>query len=201
MYRMSILTAVAVFAVFSAACGGGGSLGGGSSDIKLTIDGKESSLAPKSSWAYHTSKSFSSSKDGQTDMFTTSSTTVVVGNYDLDTSQAFISLNKQKLDKPEQIKISFGISGEKGSNHETPIAAGEYSAKKDSFEPKKLEFVTIYRFVDGKEQQTSLNEKDWNGNVTITGVSGTVVNGSIDVTDGKNTVKGSFSANGHKSVK
>lgn len=35
----------------------------------------------------------------------------------------------------------------------------------------------------------------------ISGVSGTTITGSIDITDGENTVKGTFSAEGEKSVK
>ncbi|MGE3468108.1 MAG: hypothetical protein AB7J13_14400 [Pyrinomonadaceae bacterium] len=196
-----LVLGVLIAAVMLIAACGGASPGGDSSDLNLTIEGAQNTLSPKSSWAYHTSKSFSSSKDGQTDMFTSSSTTVVLANYELDTTQAFISLNKQKLDKPEQIKVSFGFSGEKGTSSSTPIAAGEYVAKKEMFEGNKLEFVTIYRFADGKQQQVSLNEKEWTGSLKINGVSGNVLSGSIDVTDGKNAIKGSFSANGHKSVK
>ena len=69
------------------------------------------------------------------------------------------------------------------------------------YAPNKVEFVTIYHVVDGKETAVELDDKTMTGKITISGLSGTKMYGSIDITDGKNSVKGTFEAEGEKSVK
>ncbi len=71
----------------------------------------------------------------------------------------------------------------------------------DRLKPNKVEFISIYHVVDGKETEVEFVDKTMNGKITISGVNGTTINGSIDITDGENTVKGTFSAEGEKSVK
>lgn len=194
---------VVTTALFFMACGGGNSNGKSEdgkpvaekSEITVKADGVEKTFEPTSTWAYHSTKSFTDSSGAST----SSITTIVLADFELDSEKAFISLGKQKLDKPEQIKVMFGFTGEKDTKVETPIKAGEYAAEADKF--SKVETPTIYYFADGQEKSVEFERNTFKGKLTINKVSGTTITGSIDVTDGKNTLKGSFSANGHKSVK
>ncbi|MEZ5346757.1 MAG: hypothetical protein R2681_14495 [Pyrinomonadaceae bacterium] len=183
------------FSIFAAGCGG---LGAGS-NISVKVDGKEHTFEPKSTWAYHSTKSFSYPEDGKTVLTKSSVTHIVLANFDLDTSQAFISLGKQKLEKPEQIKITLSITGEKETSVDTPIKAGAYKAEEEKF--NKVDSVTIYYFADGEEKRMILDDKKLKGTINIASVSDGTINGDVDVTDGENTVKGGFSAKGDKSVK
>ena len=189
------LLPLTLICMFALACGGFG----GGSGIELKVDGQDKKFESTSTWAYHSTKTFSYPEGGKTVMTKSSSSTVVLANYELDTEQAFISLGKQKIAKPEQIKIMFSFTGEKDSSLDTPIKSGDYTADAKRF--KKVDSVTIYHFADGKEKRTSLSESKLQGKISISGVSGSTVNGSIDVTDGKHTIKGGFSAKGHESVK
>lgn len=180
--------------VFLVACGGGGS-----SEVTVKVDGQDKKFEPSSTWAYHSTKTFSYPENGKTVMTKSSISSIVLANYKLDTEQAFISLNKQKIDKPEQIKIMFSITGEKDSSVDVPVKAGEYTAEAERF--SKVDGVTIYYLADGNEKRVSLNDRKLKGKINISGVSNGTISGDIDVTDGENSVKGSFSATGDKSVK
>ena len=68
-------------------------------------------------------------------------------------------------------------------------------------EKSKVEKPKILYYVDGKEESIEFERNTSKRKITISGVSGTSITGDIDITDGKNSLKGSFSANGHKSVK
>jgi hypothetical protein len=197
---------ILTIAVFFAACGGtannsesGSESLSQKSEIAFNVGGQEKKFEPNSTWAYHSTKTFSSIVDGKSEMSTASITTIVLGNFELDTTQAFISLSKQKLDKPEQIKVMIGFTGEKDSKVDTPIKKGEYKAEGDKF--SKIESLKIFYFADGKEQIVDLDDKMMKGTLNIKSVSGTTITGDIDVTDGKTSLKGTFSANGHTSVK
>lgn len=204
MKKLQIILAIAT-ALFFAGCAATGEKkadDGGSApaaekpEIVFSVDGKENKFEPSGSWAYHTAKSYSK-KD---DKFTTASTTIYLANVEIDGSGGFNTANKP-LDKEGQYRVSFGFSGEKGTDEKTPIKVGDYVAKSESFEPNKLDWVKIYHVAQGKESEVELDDKSWKGKATISGIDGTNVAGSIDITDGKNTVKGTFSAKGDKSVK
>ncbi|MFZ1701363.1 MAG: hypothetical protein WBO10_12365 [Pyrinomonadaceae bacterium] len=190
---------IIALAAFLAACG---AVGGGKSEITTKVGDQEKKFEPTSTWAYHSTKNYSLLIDGNREMSTSSITTVFLANFELDSSQAFISLGKQKLDKPEQVKVTFDFSGEKGSTVETSVVKGEYTPEIDDKEKyMKISSVTIYRFLDGKQEEIEFDRKKTTGKLTINGVSGTTVSGQIDISDGKNSIKGTFSANGDKSVK
>ncbi len=206
MKKIQIILAITT-AIFFMACGGGNKDGNSKSEsvvekseITIKIGESEKKIEPSSSWAYHSVKSFSPNSDGS-GSFKTSSTTIILANIELDKERGIASINKKKLDKPEQFRVHFGFTGEKGTDEKTPIKAGEYVTKEGDFIPNKVEFVTIYQVVDGTERAVELDDKKWKGKINISGVSGTTINGSIDITDGENTVKGTFSAEGEKSVK
>lgn len=171
----------------------------GSSEIKVKVDGQEKNFEPKSTWAYHSTKSFSYPENGKTIMTKSSISNIVLANYELDTEQAFISLSKQKIDKPEQIKVMFSITGDKESSVETPIKTGEYSSEAERF--NKVDGVTIYYFSDGQEKRVIMDGNKMKGKIIIDSVTDGTISGSIDANDDDNSVSGSFKAVGHKSVK
>ena len=176
-----------LISIFLTACGGGGATG-----FKLKFDGQEKGFTSTSSYIYHSTKSFSSTKDGNTEHTSASITTVHLANFDLDKSQALISLAKQKIDKPEQIRVNFSIIGEKGTNAEAPIKPGEYLPENKKFQT--LGYVNVFSF-DGKAQKrTSFKYNGMKGKVVIDSVTDEKITGSIDITDGENSVKGSFTA-------
>jgi hypothetical protein len=190
-----LLPLIIIIGLFLAACGGIG----GSSEISVKVDGQEKTFEPTSHWAYHSTKTFSYPENGKTVMTKAAYSSIVLANYELDTKQAFISLNKQKIDKPEQIKVMFSITGDKDSSVDTPVKTGEYTAESERF--NKVDSVTAYYFADGQEKRVTFNDGKMKGAVTITGISDGTISGDIDVTDGENSVKGSFAAKGHESVK
>jgi major membrane immunogen (membrane-anchored lipoprotein) len=197
---------VMIMAALLTACSAGSQVGIGTKDssksyaakreLAVKYAGKEQRVATVSAWAYHST--FTNTAAGG-EISTSSSTSVVLANFELDTSQAFISINKRKIEKPEEVKVVFSFLGEKGTKEDTPIKAGDYPAEGEIF--GRIRGISIFHFTDGKEKQTEFDEKAMKGKLTIKSVQGTTVNGEIDVTDGTNSVKGSFSANGHKSVK
>lgn len=192
-------------ALFFIGCGTGNSdsvkpASSGKSELTVSIGGQEKKIVPSSTWATHSVKSFSPNSDGS-GQFKTSSTTIILANLELDKERGIASINKKKLDQPQQYRVHFGFSGAKGTDEKAEIKAGEYQTNVDRYAPNKVEFVTIYHVVDGKETAVELDDKVMNGKITISGLSGTKIYGSLDVTDGKNTVKGTFEADGDKSVK
>ena len=193
--KRKILPPMLLLTAFLLACAGTG----GSSDIAVKFEGTDTGFPPSSTWAYHSTKTFSFPENGKTVLTKSSTTTVVLANYELDTKQAFISLGKQKIDKPEHLKVMFSFTGKKGSSVDSAIDSGDYAADADKYQ--KVDGVTIYHFADGKEKRTSLSNTKMTGKVSVDSVSGGTISGSIDVTDGTNSVKGSFSAKGHESVK
>lgn len=166
------------------------------SELAVKFADKEQRVEAVSTWAYHST--FTNTAAGG-EVSTSSSTSVVLANFEIDTSQAFISINKRKIEKPEEVKVVFSFLGEKGTKADTPIRVGEYPAEGEMF--NKIRSISIYHFADGKEKQAEFDEKTMKGKLTIKSVQGTTVNGEIDVTDGTSSVRGSFSANGHKSIK
>jgi hypothetical protein len=172
----------------------------------VNIDGQDNKFEPTSTWATHWEKTFSYPVDGETVKETSAHSTVILANYELDSKDGKFSLNKQKIEKPEQIKISFSFTGEKGTDYSTPIKVGEYEIEPGDFLKggesfNKVDGVEIHYFSDGKEKEASFNGNKMKGKINITEVTDNTISGNIDVTDGKHSVKGSFSAKGDESVK
>ncbi len=208
MKKIQIILAITTV-IFFMACGGGNKDGNSKSKVSVStveksgltinIGGEKKKFEPNSSWARHSAKSFFPNSDGS-GKFSTSSTTIIPANVELDKERGIASINKKKLEKEDQFRVHFGFSGEKDTDEKTPIKVGEDVTKED-FAPNKIEFVTIYHFADGKETSVELDDNKWKGKINISGVNETTISGSIDITDGENTVKGTFSAEGEKSVK
>lgn len=200
-----LLFMLVLTALVAAACGGAGDSTTGTAstaakpEITAQYESQEKKFEPTSNWAYHSTKTFTEPVDGKSVMTTSSITTIVLANFELDTKQAFITLGKQKLSDTSQIKVMLGFTGAQDTKVETAIKTGEYMADADKY--NKVETPTIFYFADGQQKSIDFDRNTMKGKLNITEVNGSTIKGEIDVTDGKNSLKGNFVANGHKSVK
>ncbi len=109
----------------------------------------------------------------------------VLGNYDF-TMQPKTANSVENLKSDKEMRITFGLRGEKGEDFQNPVQPGEYN-------DTKLKWVDIYHYEKGSQQVVNINDRE--GNVTITEVTDNEIKGTIDVTgDNGKIVKGSFTA-------
>lgn len=118
-----ISVALSVAALLLASCG---FLGG--DKLTAKFNGKESAIEPKSTWAYHSTKTFSYPEGGQTVMTKSSINTFVIANYDMDTRPGFNSINNS-IKSAEQARVLFSITGEKDTEVKSPVKAGTYASR------------------------------------------------------------------------
>jgi len=177
-----ILCAVSIFAI---ACGAG------ESKLQLKIGGKDSTLEVKSSGTYTSTKTFSTTKDGQTTSTKAVSHYFALGNYELDTSSGMISLDKP-VSADSQIRVAFQIVGEESTDDKAPIKTGTYSPKNEKF--NDVDSMRVMIFENGKETKNMFNMDKAEGEIKINSVSGETVSGEINITEGDKSVKGSFTA-------
>ncbi len=124
---------------------------------------------------------------------------LVLGNYDLDSSKQFASLNKQVLDKPDQLKVQIILTGDMDSTRDSALKAGEYPANYERY--NRISSVKIHHVVDGKEEVKNLNSRDWKGKIVITSVEGKTIKGEIDLSEGDTSIKGTFTSVKSENVK
>ncbi len=167
------------------------------SGLKLSFEGaSEKAMEIKSGFIYASTKTFSA-PDGKGG-FThgkAASYTFYVATYPLDTKRGSISLGKATT-ADGQMRVSFSLVGAEGTTaggkEASPVAKGDYSAKAEKF--MKVESIQIAVHSGGKEVKHRLNEKKTEGSVKITSVEGDKVTGEIEVKEGKNAIKGGFTA-------
>lgn len=169
---------------FTLSCGNSGSSG---LHIKSSASG-EKDFAPKSSYAYSVTKSFT---DISGKLSTSSATNVFVANYDLDAGNFAMTLDKP-LTSDDQVRVVFTLTGEEGTNEKSPLKTGTYSAKADKY--MKVETVGIVSRKGSGDTKTWLDRSLLTGQVKVTSASADEIAGDIDVTAGDNAIKGSFTA-------
>jgi len=172
-------------AVLAIACGAGGT------KLQIKVDGKDSTLDGKSSGTYTSTKTFTMNKDGQATVTKAASHYIALANYDLDTSSGMISLDKP-LTGAEQIRVTFQLVGEEGTDDKAAIKTGTYTTKAEKY--NKVDTVGVMVFADGKEKKNWFNIDKAEGEVKINSVSGETVSGEIDLTEGDKSLKGNFTA-------
>lgn len=185
MGRISIVVLCFLVALAWACAGAGGS------KLDIKIAGKDMTLNIKGSGTYASTKTFTETKDGQSKITNASSNYIVLANYDLDTSFGMNSMNKP-VTAADQIRVSFQLVGDEGTDDKAAIKTGSYSPKSEKF--AKVDYITVAYFADGKESSVSFDTKKTNGEIKITSVSGDTVSGEIDLTEGERSVKGKFAA-------
>lgn len=185
---MKKLLILITMCIFSAACGGGG--GGGSISVKVA--GKDTSLTIKSSGSDKNVKTFT---DIDRKITTATSFYAIMANFDMDTTN--VASMKKPLTAPDQIRVMLQLIGEEGTDQKSDLKVGTYSA-----DPKgkfmKVDSLSVTTFADGKETATSFDAQfsgsKITGQVTVTSVTSDSISGTIDVTEGDKSVKGSFTA-------
>lgn len=188
---MKIKIYVAVFclvSLFAAACGGGG--GGGSMSVKVA--GKDASLAIKSSGSDKNVKTFTDTAGKVT---TATSFYTLMANFDMDATN--VATMKKPLTAPDQIRVMLQLIGEEGTDQKSELKPGTYKAD-PSGKFMKVDSLTVSTFADGKETNTNFDTmfsgSKITGEVKVTSVTADAVSGTIDVTEGDKSVKGSFTA-------
>jgi len=142
----------------------------------------------KSGGAFAVTKSFT---DVNRNITRAPSYRVYVGNYDLDTSNFAMTMNKP-LAADDQVRIVFSLVGEVGGNDKTPLKVGTYSAKADKH--MKVEDVSVVSRKGGQDSEKWLERNTITGEVKVASVSADTIAGDIDLTSGETTIKGPFTA-------
>jgi len=172
-------------ALFLYGCGKGA--GGGGMQLKSAATG-DKDMAAKSGFAFGVTKSFS---DTAGKITTAPSYRVYVANYDLDSGNFAMTLDKP-LASDDQLRVVFSLVGDQGGNEKSPLKAGTYSAKADKF--MKVEDVLIVSRKGGADTKTWLDRSTLTGDAKVTSVSGDTITGEVDLTSGAASIKGPFHA-------
>lgn len=181
----------AVLVAFGFACGGGGITGSGSKvDIKL--GGKDTDLAVKASGTYKTVKTFT---DISGNITKATAFDIYVANYDMDPTSPMTM--RKPLTAADQVRLAFQLVGEEGTDHNSELKPGTYKADPTG-KYMKLDSLTVSTFADGKEINTRFetmsSTSKITGQVDVKSITADSISGTIDVTDGDKTLKGSFTA-------
>jgi hypothetical protein len=189
---MKKLIAITI-AAMTIACGGTGTSGGGSAKMDISIGGKASTLAIKSSGSNKSVKTFT---DASGKMTTATSFHAAMANYDLDTTN--MSTMRKPLTAPEQVRVTLQLIGAEGTDQNAELKPGVYKADaKEKF--MKVDALSVATFADGKETntnfETTFSGSKITGQIEVTSVTADAISGKIDVTDGDKSVKGTFTAN------
>lgn len=95
-----------------------------------------------------------------------------------------------------QVRIEFQLTGEDGTNADSPIKIGTYSPKAENV--NGIRMFKISTFADGKHTETSFDVMTpgakAEGYVKVTSVIDGVVRGRIDLIEGEMFIKGTFAA-------
>jgi hypothetical protein len=107
------------------------------------------------------------------------------------------SYQLQDKAKEGEVKVCFEINGQEGFNEDAQIAAGTYQMADfaGGYKPDRVGLSPkIYTFKDGKANKEFLKSNGTKGEVEITSASADNISGNINLSDGDNEIKGSFSA-------
>lgn len=155
--------------------------------VKSSATG-EKDLAIKSGYAFAINKSFT---DVNGKMTTASAYNVYLANYDLDSKNFAMSMDKP-LTGDDQIRVVFNLIGDEGTNDKSALKAGTYAAKADKF--MKAESIGLVARKNGADVKSWLDRSTLTGQVKLTSVSSDEISGDVDVSSGDISIKGAFSA-------
>jgi len=183
--KKSLFLFVLVLILFG--CGG---VGVGDLDVKLS--GKQVPFTVRSSGSYNSVKTFT---DANGKMTTATSFYAIMANYDMDTTS--VASMKKPLTSAEQVRLTLQLIGAEGTDEKGQIKPGVYNAD-PSGKYMKVDSLTVATFADGKEStsnfETQFSTSKITGQVEVKSVTADSVSGTIDVTEGDRSVKGSFIA-------
>lgn len=161
--------------------------GGNNLHVKSPAAG-DKDLAVKSSFAYGVTKSFT---DINQKITTAVTYNVYAANYDLDSGNFAMTLDKP-MTADENVRVTFSLVGEEGTNEKSALKTGTYSAKADKY--MKVETVGIVTRKGGTDSKNWLDRSTLTGDVKLTSVTADEISGDIDVTAGEASIKGAFTA-------
>ena len=189
---MTKLNALILASLLLTACGGGGANSGASAPkLDVKVGGKDSTLNVKSGAANY--GNVISTAPGKPNI-QTSAHTIYIASYELDTTTP--GWMRKPLTTPDQIRVDIQLTGEEGTNTDTPFKVGTYSARADKF--NGVRFAQIITFADGKQTETRFDtlfsDSKVDGEVKITSVTADTVSGEVNLTDGDKSIKGNFTA-------
>ncbi len=184
--RRSALACVLITAcfVFATACGKSGSAG---LHIKSAATG-EKDIAVRSSYAFAVTKTFT---DVNNKITTASAYNVYVANYDLDSANFAMTMDKP-LTSDDQVRVMFSLIGDEGTNDKSPLKAGTYSAKADKY--MKVETAGIVSRKGGTDNKVWFDRSTLSGQVKVISATADEISGDVDLMAGDNAIKGSFTA-------
>lgn len=145
-------------------------------------------MTVKSGYAFGVTKTFT---DIAGKMSTAATYYVTVADYDLDPSFFGQTLNKP-IPSDDHLRVVFSLVGDEGGNEKTPPKAGTYSAKADKF--MKVESVGIVTHKGNADSTAWFDRSNTSGEVKVTSASGDSISGDVDLTNGQQSIKGSFTA-------
>ncbi|CAN5413368.1 hypothetical protein BH10ACI2_BH10ACI2_00680 [soil metagenome] len=175
-------------ALLFTACGG---TGGGGTSLNIKSDGQTMTLTAKTSGV--DLGNVISTSPGKPNL-QTSNHSIIISNYDMDLTN--LGTMRKPLTAADQIRLAISITGEAATNEKTPFKVGTYLVSNEYV--NDVRDVSVTTFADGKEKKidfdTMSSFSKLTGQVKITSVTDDSVSGTIDVTEGDKSVKGSFTA-------
>jgi hypothetical protein len=190
MKKKLLICAIAFLGAFILSCS---SVGGESSSAKLNIrvGGKDAVLNVKSGGVYY--GNVISTAPGKPNVQTFCHY-IVVANYEMDTTN--LATMKKPLTSADQMRVMFSLTGEDGTNTDSPFKVGIYDAAGDKI--NEVRSLSVITQEDGKDKEEDFDTMSGSsktaGTVKITSVTKDSVSGEIDVTEGDRSVKGTFTA-------
>ncbi|HKO35255.1 MAG TPA: hypothetical protein VJV21_02170 [Pyrinomonadaceae bacterium] len=195
---MKKLGAIILVSILLTACGGAGSSGGtgnsadpSASKLDFKVAGKDSTLNVKTGAIYL--GNVISTAPGKPNIQTFAHT-IYLANYEMETTSP--GWTRKVPSAPDQMRIDIQLTGEEGTKTESPFKVGTYSAKADKF--NSVRFAQVITFADGKQAKTFFDtlpsDSKVDGEVKITEVTADSVTGEVNLIDGGNSIKGTFTA-------
>lgn len=160
-------------------------------EINGTIDGKASLSLYKTGAVYPSEMHFAVSGKP---VVKTSAPYIFLASFILD--GANVRSMRETLVASCQVRIEIQLTGEDGTNADSPFKIGTYSPKAENV--NGIRMLKVSTFADGKHTETSFDVMTpgakAEGYVKVTSVIDGVVRGRIDLTEGEMFIKGTFAA-------
>lgn len=185
LFVFTIAAVAMVAALALSGCGKGG--GGNSLHVKSATTG-DKDLATKSGYAFAVTKTFT---DINGKITTASAYNVYLANYELDAKNFAMTLDKP-LTADDQVRATFSLIGDEGTNDKSPLKAATYSAKADKY--LKAETAGIVARKNGADVKSWLDRSTLTGEVKVTSATADQISGDVNLSSGDMSIKGSFTA-------
>src|SRR6185295_16183264 len=180
-----VATSVLPLALLLFGCGK--SAGGNGIHVKSATTG-EKDIAIKSGYAFPVTKSFT---DINGKITSASAYNVYLANYDLDGKNFAMTLDKP-LTTDDQVRATFSLIGDEGTNDKSPVKVATYSAKADKY--VKAESAGIVARKNGADVKSWLDRSTLTGEVKVTSATADEISGEVNLSSGDMAIKGSFTA-------